>query len=154
MHYFNMLLTALASALCATYLVLWLTKPAPIENATIPPLIFKEEQGEVVIWGGWKTVEGYQTPGTNAVEIRCNRTSSKCHEAYASPRCAGLYTDALDLFAGVPGVEDAVDLFFAEAGGLVDDDAAGKIAGVTVLVETDAAAHHRAHLVAGQVRVV
>lgn len=84
MRYFNMLLTALASALCATYLVLWLTKPAPIENATIPPLIFKEEQGEVVIWGGWKTVEGYQTPGTNAVEIRCNRTSSKCHEAYAS----------------------------------------------------------------------
>lgn len=84
MRYFNMLLTALASALCATYLVLWLTKPAPIENATIPPLIFKEEQDEVVIWSGWKTVEGYQTPGANAVEIRCYRTSSKCHEAYAS----------------------------------------------------------------------
>lgn len=59
-------------------------KPAPLENTTVPPLIFKEEQDELVIWGGWKTVEGYQTPGTNAVEIRCNRTASMCHEAFAS----------------------------------------------------------------------
>lgn len=84
MRYLNMLLTALASALCATYLVLWLTKPAPIENTTIPPLIFKEEQDGIVIWGGWKTVEGYQAPGVNSVEIRCNRASSMCHEAFAS----------------------------------------------------------------------
>ncbi|MGV8676933.1 hypothetical protein ACV356_27530 [Pseudomonas aeruginosa] len=84
MRYLNMLLIALASALCASYVVLWFAKPAPIENTTIPPLIFKEEQGELVIWGGWKTVEGYQTPGTNAVEIRCNRTTNTCHEAVAS----------------------------------------------------------------------
>ncbi|WP_435634852.1 hypothetical protein ACSC9U_26590 [Pseudomonas solani] len=64
--------------------MLWLTKPTPIDNTTIPPLIFKEEQDEIVIWGGWKTFEGYQTPGANAVEIRCNRTSSRCHEALAS----------------------------------------------------------------------
>lgn len=84
MRYLNMLLIALASALCATYVVLSLTKPAPIENTTIPPLIFKMEQDELVIWGGWKTVEGYQAPGINAVEIRCNRTTNTCHEAVAS----------------------------------------------------------------------
>lgn len=84
MRYLKLLLIALASALCATYLVLWLTKPAPLENTTIPPLIFKEEQNALVIWGGWKTVEGYQAPGTNAVEIRCNRTSHTCNEAVAS----------------------------------------------------------------------
>jgi hypothetical protein len=84
MRYLNMLLIALASALCATYLVLWIVKPTPIESSTIPPLIFKAEQDGVVIWGGWKTVEGYQAPGTNAIEIRCNRTSNTCHEAVAS----------------------------------------------------------------------
>lgn len=84
MRYLKFLLTALASALCATYLVLWLTKPAPVENTTIPPLIFKEEQDELVVWGGWKTVAGYQAPGTNAVEIRCNRTTNTCQEAVAS----------------------------------------------------------------------
>lgn len=84
MRYLNLLMIVLASVLGTTYLVLWLTKPAPLDNTTIPPLVFKEEQEQVVIWGGWKTTEGYQTPGTNAVEIRCNRTSSTCHEAFAS----------------------------------------------------------------------
>lgn len=84
MRYLKQLLIVLASVLCATYLVLWLTKPAPLENTTIPPLIFQEEQDELVIWGGWKTVAGYQAPGANAVEIRCNRTSNTCHEAVAS----------------------------------------------------------------------
>lgn len=68
MRYLNTLLIALASALCATYLALWFSKPTPIENTTIPPLIFKEEADGVVIWGGWKSAEGYQAPGTNAVE--------------------------------------------------------------------------------------
>ncbi|MBC9252830.1 hypothetical protein A9179_21405 [Pseudomonas alcaligenes] len=84
MRYLKMLLIALASALGATYLVLWFMKPAPLENTTIPPLIIKEEQDELVIWGGWKTIAGYQAPGTNAVEIRCNRTAGVCHEAIAS----------------------------------------------------------------------
>ncbi len=84
MRYLNTLLIALASALCATYLALWFTKPTPIENTTIPPLTFREEQDGIVIWGGWKTVAGYQAPGTNAVEIRCSRTANKCHEAVAS----------------------------------------------------------------------
>lgn len=84
MRYLQLLLIALASALCATYIVLWLTKPAPLENTTIPPLMIKEEQNELLVWGGWKTIEGYQKPGTNAVEIRCNRTSNTCQEAFAT----------------------------------------------------------------------
>ena len=84
MRYLNVLLIALASVLCTTYLVLWLTKPATLKITTIPPLIFKEEQDYVVIWGGWKIVEGYRTPGTNAVEIRCSRRSGTCQEAFAS----------------------------------------------------------------------
>lgn len=98
MRYLNMLLIALASALCATYVVLWFAKPAPIGNTTIPPLIFKEEQDELVIWGGWKTVDGYQTPGANAVEIRCTRTSSTCQEAFATILH---HTDGEDLEAQV-----------------------------------------------------
>ncbi|MBD9424498.1 hypothetical protein IB232_04110 [Pseudomonas sp. PDM15] len=98
MHYVKLLLTALASALCATYIVLWFVKPAPLEITTIPPLIFKEDRGELVVWGGWKTVEGYQTPGTNAVEIRCNRTSGTCNEAFASILH---HTDGEDLEAQV-----------------------------------------------------
>ncbi|AYZ75734.1 hypothetical protein ACGHAZ_005802 [Pseudomonas aeruginosa] len=84
MRYLQLLLIALASALCATYIMLWLTKPAPLENTTIPPLMIKEEQNELLVWGGWKTIEGYQKPGTNAVEIRCNRTSNTCQEAFAT----------------------------------------------------------------------
>ncbi|SIR04425.1 hypothetical protein [Aquipseudomonas alcaligenes] len=84
MRYLSTLLIALASALCAAYLALWLTKPAPLEHTTIPPLIFKMEQDELVVWGGWKTVAGNLAPGMNAVEIRCNRTSNTCLEAFAS----------------------------------------------------------------------
>ncbi len=84
MLYARYLLIAFASALAAMYSVLWLIKPAPFESTTIPPLIFKEEQDEILIWGGWKTVEGYQAPGSNAVEIRCNRSSGTCQEAFAT----------------------------------------------------------------------
>lgn len=84
MRYINYLLIAITSALCACYSVLWLTKPSPLENTTIPPLIFKEQLGEVVVWGGWKTIEGYQSPGTNAVEIRCSRELDTCNEAFAT----------------------------------------------------------------------
>lgn len=84
MRYINYLLIAVTSALCATYSVLWLTKPSPLESTTIPPLIFKETKGEIVVWGGWKAVEGYQSPGTNAVEVRCNRELGTCNEALAT----------------------------------------------------------------------
>lgn len=84
MRYINYLLIALASALAAVYTALWLTKPSPLENTTIPPLIFKQTPGELTVWGGWRTVEGYQVPGTNAVEIRCNRDRNSCSEAVAT----------------------------------------------------------------------
>jgi hypothetical protein len=84
MRYLNYLLIAIASALCASYSVLWLTKPSSFESTTTPPLILEEQQGEIVVWGGWKTVEGYQTPGINAVEIRCNRELGTCSEAFAT----------------------------------------------------------------------
>lgn len=48
MRYLKLPLIALVSALCATYIVLWLTKPAPLENTTIPPLMIKEEQNELL----------------------------------------------------------------------------------------------------------
>lgn len=84
MRYLNYLLIAVASALSATYAALWLTKPSPLESTTIPPLVFKEQQGELLVWGGWKTVEGYQTPGINAVEIYCSRERGMCSEAFAT----------------------------------------------------------------------
>ncbi|WP_076423753.1 hypothetical protein [Aquipseudomonas alcaligenes] len=84
MRYINYLLIAFTSALCATYSVLWLTKPSPLESTTIPPLIFNETKGEIVIWGGWKAVEGYQSPGKNAVEVRCYRELGTCNEALAT----------------------------------------------------------------------
>lgn len=78
-------MSRLASVLCASYLALWFAKLIPIENITISPLIFKEAQdGVVVIWGGWKTVNGCQAAGINAAEIRCSPTFNSCHEAVAS----------------------------------------------------------------------
>jgi hypothetical protein len=71
MRYINYVLIAVTSALCVTYSVLWLIKASPLESTTIPPLILKETMGEIVVWGGWKIVEGYQSPGKNAVE-RCD----------------------------------------------------------------------------------
>lgn len=84
MRNLNYLLIALASALAAVYATLWLTKPSPLESTTIPPLIFKQDQGELIVWDGWRTVEGYQAPGTNAVEIRCNSDHNTCSEAVAT----------------------------------------------------------------------
>lgn len=84
MRYFNYSLIAIASALGASFISLWLTKPSPLESTTIPPLAFTEHQGDIVVWGGWKTVEGYQAPGTNAVEVRCNRERGICNEALAT----------------------------------------------------------------------
>lgn len=85
MHlYFKYLLIALASALGASYAALWLVKPSNLESTTIPPLTLKEQQGELVVWGGWKTVEGYQSPGINAVEVRCNRERGICSESFAT----------------------------------------------------------------------
>lgn len=84
MRYFHYLLIAIALALCAGYSVLWLTKPSPLENTTIPPLILEQQQGEIVVWGRRKTVEGYQSPGTNAVEARRSPDRGTCNEAFGT----------------------------------------------------------------------
>ena len=87
MHYFNYLLVSLASAMVAAYTALWFANPAPLERphaVTLPPLTVQEHQGDLLLWGGWHTVAGYDHPGVNAVEIRCNPERKTCHEAYAS----------------------------------------------------------------------
>lgn len=76
---------ALASALVAAYTAIWIVGPNPLERtvATIPPL--RIAQGDnLIIWGGWRTVEGYDHGVTNGVEIVCNRERKTCLEAYAS----------------------------------------------------------------------
>ena len=78
---------SLASALLAAYAALWLANPAPLEqnHAVVrPPLLIQRQGDELLLWGSWKTETGYEPPGINAVEIRCNRGSATCLEAYAS----------------------------------------------------------------------
>ncbi|ERH50866.1 hypothetical protein O203_10355 [Ectopseudomonas chengduensis] len=78
------LCVALASALVAAYAAIWLASPAPLERttATIPSL--RVAQGDnLIIWGGWRTVEGYDHGTTTGVEIICNRERQTCLEAYA-----------------------------------------------------------------------
>ena len=84
MPYLPYVLTAVTSASCAALAALWLSKPAPLEATTIPPQIVDVEQSGVVVWGGWKTIDGYEAPGTTAVEIRCQRGQGKCSEAVAT----------------------------------------------------------------------
>lgn len=84
MRYLDYILITVVSALCTGYSILWLTESSSIEKITIPPLIFNVNQREILLWGGWKTVNGYQNPGINAVEIRCNREVNICTEAIAT----------------------------------------------------------------------
>ncbi|WP_241693775.1 hypothetical protein [Pseudomonas sp. OTU750018] len=87
MHYIKYLLVSLASALVAAYAALWYAAPAPIEQShiiTVPPLTVQEHQGDLLIWGSWKTVAGYDQPGRNAIEIRCNQAKTVCSEAFAN----------------------------------------------------------------------
>lgn len=78
---------SLASALVASYAALWLANPAALEqhrNLVRPPLIIEQLGDDLMLWGSWSTVAGYEPLGVNAVEIRCNRGSGSCLEAYAS----------------------------------------------------------------------
>lgn len=87
MPIFRYLTVSLASALVAAYAALWYATPAPFEQShvvTVPPLTFQEYQGDVLIWGSWQTVAGYDQPGKNAIEIRCNHARTACSEAYAN----------------------------------------------------------------------
>lgn len=87
MQYIKYLLVSLASALVAAYAALWYAVPVPLEVpsvVTVPPLTFQEYQGDLLIWGSWQTVAGYEQPGKNAIEIRCNKAKTVCSEAYAN----------------------------------------------------------------------
>lgn len=87
MHFFKYLLVSLASALVAAYAALWHASPAPLEQShavTVPPLTMQEHQGDLLIWGSWKTVAGYEQPGKNGIEIRCNAVKQACSEAFAN----------------------------------------------------------------------
>lgn len=87
MSYIKYLVVALASALLSAYTALWYAAPATAEaphSVVRPPLTVEQNDGKLLIWGGWKTQQGYEAPGTNAIEIRCERISGRCTEAYAS----------------------------------------------------------------------
>lgn len=87
MPYLRYIAIALASSLVSAYAVLWFVAPNTVESphAVIrPPLKVEQQDGQLLIWGGWETKKGYDAPGTNAVEIRCDRASARCTEAYAS----------------------------------------------------------------------
>lgn len=87
MRYLRYLAIALASSLLTVYTVLWFVAPTTIEfphTVIRPPLTVDQRDGQLLIWGGWETLKGYVAPGINAVEIRCDRASARCTEAYAS----------------------------------------------------------------------
>jgi len=78
---------SLASALVASYTALWLANPATLEqphSVVRPPLIIEHQGDDLMLWGGWSMVAGYDAPGVNAFEIRCNRSSGSYQKAYAS----------------------------------------------------------------------
>lgn len=82
MRHLNYVLTSLASALLAIYAALWLAHPAPLEYNTVtsPPLTVQEQPHGLQLWGDWRTLFRYGAPGTNAVEIRCDRELNTCTE--------------------------------------------------------------------------
>lgn len=87
MPHLKTLAIAVASALLAAYAALWFAVPRTVEapHTVIRPPLKVEAEGEaLLLWGAWDTREGYVAPGTNAVEIRCDKASRRCTEAYAS----------------------------------------------------------------------
>lgn len=73
--------TALASSVITAAVTAWIVgRPAATPEPVIPPLLFSEVQGEMVIWGAWKTTEGYDDPSIAATEIRCSKERMTCTE--------------------------------------------------------------------------
>lgn len=87
MRYLKYLAVALASSLLSIYVALWFAAPTAVEaphTVVRPPLKIEQQDGQLLIWGGWENQRGYNAPGTNAIEIRCDRANGRCTEAYAS----------------------------------------------------------------------
>jgi hypothetical protein len=73
--------TALATSVITAAVTAWIVgSPADTPEPVIPPLLFSEVQGELVIWGAWKTTEGYDDPSIAATEIRCSKERMTCTE--------------------------------------------------------------------------
>lgn len=73
--------TALATSVITAVVTAWIVgRPADTAEPVIPPLLFSEVQGELVIWGAWKTTEGYDEPSIAATEIRCSKERMTCTE--------------------------------------------------------------------------
>ena len=67
MRYLRYLAIALASSLLTAYTVLWFVAPTTVEapNSVIrPPLKVEQQDGQLLIWGGWETKKGYVLPLT------------------------------------------------------------------------------------------
>lgn len=70
MRYLRYLAIVLASSLLTAYTVLWFVVPTTVESphsVIRPPMAVEQNDGQLLIWGGWETKKGYVTPGTNAV---------------------------------------------------------------------------------------
>jgi hypothetical protein len=79
------LLVSLASALASTLLTVWLLNPGPAKaSITLPPLKVEQAADDLLVWGSWRTVEGYEAAGANAIEVRCNRQRNSCSESFAT----------------------------------------------------------------------
>lgn len=60
MRYLNYVVASLSSALIATYAVLWIAHPTPLETTvTLSPLTVQEQPSGLFLWDGWRTVAGY-----------------------------------------------------------------------------------------------
>lgn len=87
MRYLPYIAIALASSMLSASATLWYAAPRTAESShavTRPPLKVEHQKGHLLISGSWETTKGYQAPGINAVEIRCDTAGSRCTEAYAS----------------------------------------------------------------------
>ncbi|MFN3769402.1 MAG: hypothetical protein ACK4TD_13610 [Ectopseudomonas guguanensis] len=88
MIYLRYLCVAFAAALAAAYSTLWVVGPTPLESHAVPPppppLKVNQQETDLLLWGVWQTIAGYDHGLANAIEIRCDRLLSRCVEAYAS----------------------------------------------------------------------
>lgn len=73
--------TTLAPSAITAAVTAWIVgTPTKTPEPVIPPLLFSEVQGELVIWGAWKTTMGYDDPSIAATEIRCSKERMTCTE--------------------------------------------------------------------------
>lgn len=84
MIYLRYLCVAFAAALAATYSTLWVVSPTPLESlaVTVPPLKVNQQGNDLLLWGAWKTIAGYDH-GLANVSVH---SKTSCHPADFRPR--------------------------------------------------------------------